>query len=100
MLRIFIVRNFLDAYLNKMSDFKGTNDELSYHLESGNTNGMVKDLIQKASDKSRSSLLSKYTQLDNTNNRVFQTTSELQPVSSRTYSDIAGADEQLHRLNS
>ncbi|MCC5627885.1 DUF2252 domain-containing protein [Nostoc sphaeroides CHAB 2801] len=39
-----IVRNFLDAYLNKMSDFKGTNDELSYRLESGNTNGVVKDL--------------------------------------------------------
>ncbi|MEH2395994.1 MAG: DUF2252 family protein [Nostoc sp.] len=33
-----IVRNFLDAYLNKMSDFKGTNDELSCRLESGNTN--------------------------------------------------------------
>ncbi len=28
-----IVRNFLDTYLNKMSDFKGTNDELSYRLE-------------------------------------------------------------------
>ncbi|WP_244944986.1 DUF2252 family protein [Nostoc sphaeroides] len=36
-------------------------------------------------------MLSKYTQLNNTNNRVFQTTSELQPVSSSTYSDIAGA---------
>ncbi|MHC5831055.1 MAG: DUF2252 family protein, partial [Nostoc sp.] len=29
-----IVRNFLDAYLNKMSDFKGTNDQLSYRLQS------------------------------------------------------------------
>lgn len=86
-----IVRNFLDAYLNKMSDFKGTNDELSYRLESSNTNGVVKDLIQNASGKSRSSLLNKYTQLNNSNNRVFQTTSELQPVSSSTYSDIAGA---------
>ncbi|MEH1865035.1 MAG: DUF2252 family protein [Nostoc sp.] len=86
-----IVRNFLDAYLNKMSDFKGTNDELSYRLESSNTNGVVKDLIQSASDKSRSSLLTKYTQLNTSNNRVFQTTSELQPVSSSTYSDIAGA---------
>ncbi|MHC5824429.1 MAG: DUF2252 domain-containing protein, partial [Nostoc sp.] len=85
-----IVRNFLDAYLNKMSDFKGTNDELSYRLESSNTNGVVKDLIQKASDKSRSSLLSNYTQLNNSNNRVFQTTSELQPISNSTYSDIAG----------
>ncbi|MHC5935829.1 DUF2252 domain-containing protein [Nostoc sp.] len=86
-----IVRNFLDAYLNKMSDFKGTNDQLSYRLQSSNTNGVVKDLIQKASDKSRSRLLSKYTQLNKSNNRVFQTTSELQPVSNSTYSDIAGA---------
>ncbi|MEA5603994.1 DUF2252 domain-containing protein [Nostoc sp. UHCC 0252] len=85
-----VVRNFLDAYLNKMSDFKGTNDELSYRLESSNTNGVVRDLIQKTSDKSRSSLLTKYTQLNKNNNRIFQTTSELQPVSSSTYSDIAG----------
>ncbi|MBG1263209.1 DUF2252 domain-containing protein [Nostoc commune] len=86
-----IIRNFLDTYLNKMSDFKGTNDELSYRLESGNTNGVVKDLIQKASDNNRSSSLSKYTQLNNSNNRVFQTTSKLQPISNSTYSDIAGA---------
>ncbi len=87
-----IVRNFLDAYLNKMSDFKGTNDELSYRLESSNTNGVVKDLIQKASDKNRSSLLKKYTESNNAGNQVFKTTlPELQSVSSSTYSDIAEA---------
>ncbi|MBH8561008.1 DUF2252 domain-containing protein [Nostoc sp. CENA67] len=86
-----IVRNFLDTYLNKMSDFKGTNDELSYRLESGNTNGVVKDLIQKASNNSRSDLLDKNTILDNNGNRVFQTTSVLEPVSSSTYSDISNA---------
>ncbi len=86
-----IVRNFLDAYLNKMSDFKGTNDERSYRLQQSNTNGVVKDLIQQAAGKSRSSLLNKYTLLNSSSNRVFQTTSELQPVSSSTYSDIAGA---------
>ncbi|MGV0108185.1 DUF2252 domain-containing protein [Nostoc sp. DSM 114160] len=86
-----VVRNFLDAYLNKMNDFKGSNDELSYRLESSNTNGVVKDLIQKASDKSRSKLLKKYTVLNNSNNRLFKTASELQPISSSTYSDIAGA---------
>ncbi|MEH2024763.1 DUF2252 domain-containing protein [Nostoc sp.] len=86
-----IVRNFLDAYLNKMNDFKGSNDELSYRLESSNTDGVVKDLIQKASDKSRSKLLKKYTLLKNSNNRVFQTASKLQPVSNSTYSEIAGA---------
>ncbi|WP_445632716.1 DUF2252 domain-containing protein [Nostoc sp. DSM 114161] len=86
-----IVRNFLDAYLNKMSDFKGTNDELSYRLEESNTNGVVKDLIQKAAGKNRSSLLNKYTLLNSTSDRIFQTTSELQPVSSSTYSNIATA---------
>ncbi|MEH2252348.1 DUF2252 domain-containing protein [Nostoc sp.] len=85
-----IVRNFLDAYLNKMSDFKGTDDELSYRLQESNTNGVVKDLIQQAADNSRSSLLNKYTLLSSSN-RVFQTTSELQPVSSSTYSNITGA---------
>ncbi|MEH2419705.1 MAG: DUF2252 domain-containing protein [Nostoc sp.] len=85
-----IVRNFLDAYLNKMSDFKGTNDELSYRLQESNTNGVVKDLIQQAANNSRSSLLNKYTLLSSSN-RVFQTTSELQPVSSSTYSNITGA---------
>ncbi|WP_341528629.1 DUF2252 domain-containing protein [Nostoc sp. UHCC 0302] len=86
-----IVRNFLDSYLNKMSDFKGTNEEQSYRLESSNTSGVVKDLIKKASNKSRSRLLSKYTRLNISGNRIFQTTSELQPVFSSTYSDIAGA---------
>jgi uncharacterized protein (DUF2252 family) len=86
-----IIRNFLDSYLNKMSDFKGTNDELSYRLESGNTNGVVKDLIQKTSNKNRSSLLSKYTQLNNSKDRVFKTTSKLRTVSSSIYSNIAKA---------
>ncbi|WP_099069622.1 DUF2252 domain-containing protein [Nostoc linckia] len=86
-----IVKNFLDAYLNKMKDFKGTNDELSYRLEESNTNGVVKDLIQKAAGKSRSSLLNKYTLLNSSGDRLFQTTSELQPVSNSTYSNITTA---------
>ncbi|KAF3883942.1 MULTISPECIES: DUF2252 domain-containing protein [Nostocales] len=86
-----IVRTFLDAYLNKMSDFQGTDDERSYHLEQSNTNGVVKDLIQEVAGKSRSSLLNKYTLLNNSNRRVFQTTSKLQTVSGNTYSAIAAA---------
>nr|WP_322663101.1 DUF2252 family protein [Dendronalium sp. ChiSLP03b] len=86
-----VVRNFLDTYLNKMSDFKGNNDELSYRLESSNTNGVVNDLIQQAASKSRSGLLSKYTLLNSSGDRVFQTTSELQALSSSTYSSISTA---------
>ncbi|OUL34406.1 DUF2252 domain-containing protein [Nostoc sp. 106C] len=86
-----VVRNFLDTYLNKMSDFKGTNDELSYRLESSSTNGVVQDLIQAAANKSRSSFLRKYTLLNSSGDRVLQTTSKLQPLSSSTYSDITSA---------
>ncbi|MBE9209192.1 DUF2252 domain-containing protein [Nostoc sp. LEGE 06077] len=83
-----VVRNFLDTYLNKMGDFKGTNDELSYRLESSNTNGVVNDLIQKTAANSRSNFLSKYTLINTSGNRLFQTTAELQPLSSSTYSAI------------
>ncbi|BBD63486.1 hypothetical protein NIES2109_63360 (plasmid) [Nostoc sp. HK-01] len=83
-----VVRNFLDTYLNKMGDFKGTNDELSYRLESSNTNGVVNDLIQKTAANSRSNFLSKYTLINTSGDRLFQTTSELQPLSSSTYSAI------------
>ena len=86
-----VVRNFLDAYLNKMSDFKGTSDELSYRLDNGNTNGVVQDLIQSAAGKSRSSFLNKYTQINASGQRVFQTTPELQSVDSSTYSAISAA---------
>ncbi|BAY15042.1 hypothetical protein NIES21_08280 [Anabaenopsis circularis NIES-21] len=86
-----VVRNFLDTYLNKMGDFKGTNDELSYRLESSNTNGVVNDLIQKTAANSRSNFLSKYTLINTSGDRLFQTTSELQPLSSNTYSAITTA---------
>jgi uncharacterized protein (DUF2252 family) len=59
-----VVRNFLDVYLNKMSDFKGTDDELSYRLDSGNTNGVVSDLISKVAKKKRSDFLDKYTEIN------------------------------------
>lgn len=86
-----VVRNFLDTYLNKMSDFKGTNDELSYRLDNGNTNGVVKDLIQSATDKKRSNLLKKHTQINDSGQRVFKTTAELQSLDSSTYSAISAA---------
>lgn len=86
-----IVRAFLDAYLDKMKDFKGTDEELSYRLEESNTTGLVKDLIQKAQKKTRSHLLDKYTAINTDGIRVFKTTSELQPVASEVYNNIAAA---------
>ncbi|GAB1543866.1 DUF2252 family protein [Scytonema sp. NUACC21] len=94
-----IVRNFLDAYLNKMSDFKGTNDELSYRLESSNTSGVVKDLIEKAASKKRSSLLKQYTVVSTDGNRAFQTSSVLESVSDSTYSAISSAmSDYIHSI--
>jgi uncharacterized protein (DUF2252 family) len=87
-----IVHNFLDVYLNKMSDFKGTDDELSYHLDSGNTTGVVNDLISKVAKKKRADLLDKYTEINKkTGERVFQFICELQPVSNSIYSNISAA---------
>lgn len=78
------------AYADKMTDFKGSSAELAFQLTPGNTTGAVDDTIVKADGKSRSSLLSKYTQL-NGSARVFQNLSNLVPVSAATYSDISNA---------
>jgi uncharacterized protein (DUF2252 family) len=85
-----LVLDFLDTYLNKIDDFHGTDDELSYRLTSSNTSGTVKDTIQKSASQSRSDLLAKYTTVTG-GNRVFQTTSELQTVSAASYSAIQSA---------
>lgn len=85
-----LVHDFLDNYLNKIGEFRGTSDELNYRLTSSNTSGEVKDLIAKSAGQTRSSLLAKYTTLSGSN-RVFQTTSELQPVNAATYSAIQTA---------
>ncbi|KGF73528.1 hypothetical protein DO97_18680 [Neosynechococcus sphagnicola sy1] len=87
-----VVRSFLDAYFDKIKDFKGTNDELSYRLNTGNTSGYVKDLIQGVAGESRSSFLSKYTTVNASGSRLFKVTpGELEYVSSSTSSSILAA---------
>lgn len=56
-----LVDQFVDSYLNKLSDFKGTNDELSYRLKAGDLSNVAKDVVQKVGTKSRADLLAKYT---------------------------------------
>lgn len=85
-----LVRDFLDSYLNKVGDFRGTNDELSYRLTSSNTSGEVKNLIQKSAGQTRADLLAKYTTTAG-GGRVFQTTSELVAVTTQTYSLVQSA---------
>jgi uncharacterized protein (DUF2252 family) len=85
-----LVQNFVDSYLNALSDFRGNDSEKSYRLTSTNTSGIVKDVVQSVSSNSRSSFLAKYTTVVN-GKRWFQTTSELQGISLGSFSSIQSA---------
>ncbi|MEW6446434.1 MAG: DUF2252 domain-containing protein [Pseudomonadota bacterium] len=85
-----LVDNFVESYLDKMNDFSGNDDEKNYRLTSGNTNGEVKDAIQALDSKTRGALLSKYTSVVN-GKRKFLATSELQALTSTSYSAIGAA---------
>lgn len=83
-----LVKNFIDSYATQIAAFKGNDSELSYNLTTSNTNGIVKDTIQAANGKTRSSLLAKYTAVSS-GLRYFMTLSgSLQPVSSATFTAI------------
>lgn len=86
-----LVKNFVDSYASQIAAFKGVDDELTYRLTTSNTSGVVKDTIQAADSKTRSSLLSKYT-FTSGGARYFQTISgSLQPVDAVTLSAINNA---------
>lgn len=85
-----VVRDFIDAYLDQMTVFKGANDELTYRLTTANTGEVVKDTIVAASGKSRSSFLSKYTAVIS-GVRKFQNLSDLVAVPATTYTAINSA---------
>lgn len=84
------INTMVGAYVDKMSAFKGTSDELSFQLKSGNTSSTVKDTIDAANAKSRADLLAKYTTLSGST-RTFQNLSNLVAVDSGTYSAIASS---------
>lgn len=85
-----VVRDFIDAYLDQMAIFKGSSDELNFRLTTANTGEVVKDTIVAASNKTRSSFLSKYTSITNSQ-RKFQNLSDLVAVPSATYTAINNA---------
>lgn len=70
------INTMVDAYLNKQASFKGSGAELTFQLKNSNTSGAVQDTITSGDGDSRSSLLSKYTQLSGST-RGFQTSSQL-----------------------
>lgn len=84
-----LVRSFAESYSKKMTDFKGSDEELSYALSSSNTSGVVQDIVKKVDGNSRSSFLDKYT--TSASPRRFQTTAELTTVPASTVSAISAA---------
>jgi len=86
-----LVKNFVDSYAAQIAAFKGNDSELTYRLTTGNTNGIVKDTIQKADGKTRSSLLSKYTTVSSGLRYFLTISGSLQPVNSSTFSAINSA---------
>lgn len=86
-----LVKNFVDSYATQIAAFKGNDNELTYRLTSGNTNGVVKDTIQAADGKTRSSLLSKYTAVSSGQRYFLSISGSLQPVNSTVFSSINAA---------
>ncbi|MFZ2449256.1 MAG: DUF2252 domain-containing protein [Methylovulum miyakonense] len=86
-----LVKNFVGSYATQIAAFKGNDNELSYRLTTGNTNGIVKDTIQAAAGKTRSGLLAKYTAVSGGSRYFLTISNSLQPVNSTTFSAINAA---------
>lgn len=85
------INTMVAAYASEMNSFQGNNSELSFQLKNGNTSGVVQNTISASSGDSRSSFLSKYTQVSGST-RTFQAIANtLQPVSTTTYNQIVAA---------
>lgn len=85
-----LVRDFLDNYINKINEFRGTDNELGYRMTSSNTSGVVKDTIQKAASQSTSSFLGKYTSVVS-GKRVFNSASDMLALSAANYAAVQAA---------
>ncbi|MBB6186451.1 DUF2252 family protein [Rhodanobacter sp. MP7CTX1] len=85
------INTMVGAYVSEMNNFSGSSAELSFQLKNGNTSGAVQTTISDSKSDSRSSLLSKYTQVTG-GSRSFQTIANtLVTVNSTTYNNIVAA---------
>lgn len=85
------INTMVGAYVSEMNNFSGSSAELSFQLKNGNTSGAVQTTISDSKSDSRSSLLSKYTQVTGST-RSFQTIANtLVTVNSTTYNNIVAA---------
>ena len=78
-----LVREFLDAYLAKIEEFRPGNGELNYRLTSSNTTDFVNELIKKSAGKTRQQLLSKTTSVTAVNRKF---------IKSREFVQLPAAD--------
>jgi uncharacterized protein (DUF2252 family) len=94
------INTMIGTYADQMSTFKGSSAELSFQLVKSNTTGVVDDTIASADNGTRSSLLSKYTQLSGST-RAFQNLANLVAVNSSTYNNIvAGMSSYISSIAS
>jgi uncharacterized protein (DUF2252 family) len=85
------INTMVGAYVSEMNNFSGSSAELSFQLKNGNTSGVIQTTISDSKSDSRSSLLSKYTQVTS-GTRSFQTIANtLVTVNSATYNNIVAA---------
>lgn len=85
------IHTMVGAYVDQMGAFKGSSAELSFQLTKSNTTGVVDDTITAVGNDSRSSLLSKYTQLSGSTRTFQNIANSLISVNSATYNNISGA---------
>ena len=85
------IDTMVGAYVDEMGTFQGSRAELSFALANGNTSGAVQDVIAKSKGDSRSSLLSKYSQVSGGARSLQTIPGTLATVPSATYAAIAAA---------
>jgi len=89
-----LVENFVDSYVTQIAKFKDNDDELNYRLTADNTDGIVKDIIEKADGKNKKtddkSPLDEYTDTKS-GQRLFIANTELQRVNPTTLAAINAA---------
>lgn len=86
-----VIDELVETYLDKMSDFKGTNDETSYRLKAGDLSNVAKDVVQKVGENTRADLLAKYTAVTGGARKFLTADPSLAVVPSATYSAIVAA---------
>ncbi|WP_045738852.1 DUF2252 family protein [Xanthomonas sp. MUS 060] len=84
------IDTMVGAYMDKMRQFSSSDAEKTFQLTKDNTSGAVAKIIEKADGKSRSKLLSKYTEVSG-GKRSFQTLDNLVAVDNATTTGVAEA---------